>query len=405
MPIYIFKAKDAQGKNISNRIVANDQQDAIAKLRQDYALILSLKETKETRITTKGGVRRGKSVKIENLAQFSRELATMVGNGVPLVKSLSILSKQFKEKTLSGIAKDLSVSIESGSSFAEGLSKHPGVFSSLYVNMVAAGESSGMLNKILERLAVYLEKTAMLVRKVKTAMIYPVAVIVVALLITTILMLKVIPSFKSIFDSIGGELPLPTQIVLGISFMLKRFFILILGAIVGLAVFINRYIQTPKGRLMFDHVKLNMPVLGPLFQKFAIARFSRTFATLLRGGVPILDALNTVSKAIGNKILEEAILRAKENVRRGQRLALELEKEKYFPPMVVEMIGTGEETGELDTMLDKIAESYEEQVDIAAAGIVAMVEPFIIIFLGIVVGGIVIAMFLPILKITQIIGR
>lgn len=402
MPTFIFKAKDSEGKTIKDRISAQDTQTALAQLRATYPLILSLDEEK----SGEGRFSRGsKKVKLEQLAQFSRELATMVGSGTPLVKSLIILSKQFKERTVANVSRQLSTYIEEGGSFAEGLSKFPAVFSPLYINLVAAGEASGMLNKVLDRLAVYLEKTSVLLRKIKNAMIYPVAVIIVAIIIISILMIKVIPSFKNIFDSLGGELPVPTQVVIKISELIKKFFFyIIFSGFIGGLLF-SRYINTGRGRLWFDRLKLSIPVFGPLFQKLAIANFSRTLATLLRGGLPILEALNIVSKSIGNRQLENSILLSMEAVRQGKRLSLELEKEKNFPPMVVEMISTGEEAGQLDEMLDKIADSYEEQVDIAAAGLVSMIEPFIIVFLGVFVGGIVISMFLPILKMTQMVGR
>jgi type IV pilus assembly protein PilC len=401
MPVFTYKAKDTEGRTIKDKISAQDSQAALAQLRATYPLILSLDEEKS------GAGRFGskKKVKLEQLAQFSRELATMVGSGTPLVKSLIILSKQFKERTVASIARQLSTFIEGGGSFAEGLSRFPAVFSPLYVNLVAAGEASGMLNKVLDRLAVYLEKTSVLIRKIKNAMIYPVAVICVAVIIMAILMIKVIPSFKNIFEGLGGELPLPTQVVIKISELTKRFFFYIIVAGFLGGILFTRYINTGRGRLWFDRLKLSLPVFGTLFQKLAIANFSRTLATLLRGGLPILEALKIVSKSIGNRQLENSILQSMEAVRQGKRLSSELEKEKNFPPMVVEMISTGEETGQLDEMLDKIADSYEEQVDIAAAGLVSMIEPFIIVFLGVFVGGIVISMFLPILKMSQMVGR
>lgn len=401
MPVFVYKAKDTEGKTVKDRISAQDTQAALAQLRINYPLIVSLEEEKS------GGGRFGsrKKVKLEQLAQFSRQLATMVGSGTPLVKSLVILSKQFKERTIAGIANQLSSYIEGGGSFAEGLSKFPAVFSPLYVNLVAAGEASGMLNKILDRLAVYLEKTSVLLRKIKNAMIYPVAVIIVAIIISAILMIKVIPSFKDIFEGLGGELPMPTQVVIKISELTKKYFFFIILAGFFAGMLFTKYINTGRGRLWFDRLKLRIPVFGALFQKLAIANFSRTLATLLRGGLPILEALNIVSKSIGNRQLENSILQSMEAVRQGKRLSSELEKEKNFPPMVVEMISTGEEAGQLDEMFDKIADSYEEQVDITAAGLVSMIEPFIIVFLGVFVGGIVISMFLPILKMTQMVGR
>ncbi len=399
MPVFIYKAKNFEGKTIKATIEASNYQEALSKLREKFSVILSLKETK------KKSVRRTRRVNLDNLAQFSRELATMVGAGTPLVKSLTILGNQFKEKTLSYIAHDLANYIEAGNSFADGLKKYPHVFPSLYINTVVAGETSGMLKDVLERLATYLENTSLLIRKIKTAMIYPIAVVIVAIIITSFLVLKVIPGFKEIFKNLGGELPLPTKIVVGISDIFKKYFLIVVSVNIALFVGFIRFVNTSKGRYLFDKFKLKIPVLGPLFRKVAISRFTRTLGILLRSGVPILEALKIVSKTAGNKVLEKAILETSEEVRRGKTLAPNLEKSKIFPPMVIEMISIGEESGELEDMLEKIADSYDTQVDLAANNLTSLIEPFIIIFLGVVVGGIVISMFLPILKITQLVGK
>ncbi len=398
MPAFVYKAKNREGKTVRDRIVTESYRDALFKLRENFPVIVSLKEEK------KGGFfKKKEKVKLELLAQFSRELATMVGTGIPLVRGLVILSSQFKEKKLADVARQLSASIEGGSSFAESLARFPSIFSSLYINMVSAGEASGMLNKILERLAAYLEKSALLRRKVRGAMVYPSVIIVVALVITSVLLLKVIPGFQAIFESLGGELPLPTQIIIGISNSVRRFFLLFIVSFSLLGILFFRYINTPAGRLRFDRLKLKLPVLGDLFQKVVIARFSRTLSTLLKGGLPILEGLTIVSKAAGNRAFEEEIVEVRKEVRRGKRLSEELRQKKCFPPMVIEMIGVGEESGELSEMLDKVAESYEEQVDIAISALVGIIEPLIIVFLGTVVGGIAISMFLPIFRISQLI--
>ena len=398
MPTFVYKAKDSEGKSVRDKIIAESYQDALFKLRENFPVIVSLKEEKEG-----GFFKKKEKIKLELLAQFSRELATMVGTGIPLVRGLVILSKQFKEKKLADIALQLSASIEGGNSFAESLARFPSIFSPLYINMVSAGEASGMLNKILERLATYLEKSALLLRKVRGAMVYPLVIVIVALIITSVLFLKVIPGFQAIFESLGGELPLPTQIIIGISNIVRRFFLLFIVSFFVLGILFFRYINTPSGKLKFDRLKLKIPVLGDLFQKVIIARFSSTLSTLLKGGLPILEGLTIISRAIGNRAVEKEIMEVREEVRRGKRLSEELRKKKYFPPMVVEMIGVGEESGELSEMLDKVAESYEEQVDIAISALVGIIEPFIIVFLGIVVGGIAISMFLPIFRITQLI--
>ncbi len=398
MPTFVYKAKDSEGKSVRDKIIAESYQDALFKLRENFPVIVSLKEEKEG-----GFFKKKEKIKLELLAQFSRELATMVGTGIPLVRGLVILSKQFKEKKLADIALQLSASIEGGNSFAESLARFPSIFSPLYINMVSAGEASGMLNKILERLATYLEKSALLLRKVRGAMVYPLVIVIVALIITSVLFLKVIPGFQAIFESLGGELPLPTQIIIGISNIVRRFFLLFIVSFFVLGILFFRYINTPSGKLKFDRLKLKIPVLGDLFQKVIIARFSSTLSTLLEGGLPILEGLTIISRAIGNRAVEKEIMEVREEVRRGKRLSEELRKKKYFPPMVVEMIGVGEESGELSEMLDKVAESYEEQVDIAISALVGIIEPFIIVFLGIVVGGIAISMFLPIFRISQLI--
>ncbi len=398
MPAFVYKAKNREGKTVRDKVIAESYRDALFKLRENFPLIVSLKEEKES-----GFFKKKEKVKLELLAQFSRELATMVGTGIPLVRGLVILSNQFKEKKLADVARQLSVSIEGGSSFAESLARFPSIFSSLYINMVSAGEASGMLNKILERLATYLEKSALLRRKVRGAMVYPSVIITVALIITSILLLKVIPGFQAIFESLGGELPLPTQIIIGISNIVRRSFLLFIASFSLLGILFFRYINIPSGRLKFDRLKLKLPVLGDLFQKVVVARFSRTLSILLKGGVPILEGLTIVSRAIGNRALEKEIMEVREEVRRGKRLSEELREKKCFPPMVIEMIGVGEESGELSEMFDKIAEGYEEQVDIAISALVGIIEPLIIVFLGIVVGGIAISMFLPIFRISQLI--
>lgn len=400
MPNFIYQAKDNQGKTVKDSLIAADTQEALQKLRLKYPLVLSLKEGKAG-----GALKGGQKIKPESLAQFSRQLATIVSSGTPLVRALRVLGKQFKEKALSLATQQIADYIESGSSFAEGLSRFPGIFPLFYINMVAAGEAGGMLNKILERLAVYLEKVSILRRKVSTAMIYPAAIISVAGIITGALVFLVIPRFKTIFTSLGGALPLPTQIVVSLSDWLRRFFPYLAAGLFLLGAALARYRAAPRGKLVFDRLKLRIPVIGEIIQKAAIARFSRTFATLLKGGVPILEALSISAKAVGNSAYESSLLKIRQEVRQGQRLAGELEKDACFPPLVVEMIGVGEESGELDSMLEKIAEAYEEEVDVACAGLVSLIEPLIIIFLGVVVGGIVVAMFLPILKITQMMGK
>jgi type IV pilus assembly protein PilC len=290
-------------------------------------------------------------------------------------------------------------------SFCNALGKHPTVFSDLFINMTKAGETSGMLDEVYDRLASYLEKTAALNRKIRSSLVYPAVVVSMAILITAFLLLKVVPTFKGIFDSLGGTLPLPTLILLGISAALRKYILaMIIISVLASAAF-KKYISTEKGHYNLDRFKLRAPVLGVLFRKLAVAKFARTFSTLVKSGVSILSALDIVSKTSGNKIVEEAVLNCSKAVRDGEPMARPLSKSGVFPPMVTRMIGVGEQTGQLEKMLSKIADFYDEQVDAAAAALTSMIEPLVIAFLGILIGGIVIALFLPIFKITELVAR
>jgi type IV pilus assembly protein PilC len=271
--------------------------------------------------------------------------------------------------------------------------------------MARAGETSGMLHEVLDRLASYLEKSAALARKIRSSLVYPAVVIVMAIIITGVLLLKVVPTFKGIFEVLGGELPLPTQILIGISDLLRSYFLYVLGALIVFGFLLKKYISTPRGRYQFDKTKLRVPVLGPLFRKLAVAKFSRTFSTLVKSGVTILNALEIVSKTSGNKVVEEAVLSCSKAVRDGEPISKPLAKSGIFPPMVCRMISVGEQSGQLEKMLTKIADFYDEQVDAATSALTSLIEPLVIAFLGIVIGGIVIALFLPIFKITQLISR
>jgi type IV pilus assembly protein PilC len=290
-------------------------------------------------------------------------------------------------------------------SFCDALSKHPTVFSELFINMSRAGEASGMLDEVLDRLASYLEKTASLQRKIQSSLVYPAVVITMAILITAVLLLKVVPTFKGIFDSLGGTLPLPTQILIMVSDLVRKYFIYTLGVLVLAGFLFRQYINTPKGRYNFDKALLRLPVLGTLFQKVAVAKFSRTFSTLVKSGVAVLNALEIVGKTSGNKVVEEAVSNCRTAVRDGEPIAAPLAKSRVFPPIVTRMVGVGEQTGQLEKMLTKIADFYDDQVDAAVAGMTSLIEPLVIAFLGIVIGGIVIALFLPIFKITELISK
>lgn len=397
MSQFRYEAKDAKGNTIAGLIEAMDNKTALSVLHKKDLTILSLSQEKKRSFKAKG-------VKLDDLVVFSRQLATMVDAGISLVQSLSILSEQSENKTLAITTLVIRRDIESGSSFCDALSKHPQVFSDLYIHMAKAGESSGKLDEILDRLAIYLEKASALQRKVRSSLVYPAVVISLALIITTVLLVKVVPIFKNIFSTLGGTLPIPTQILIGISdIMGKHFFFVFVGFVFFVFLF-KKYISTSRGRYQFDRILLKLPIFGPLFKKVSIARFSRTLATLVRSGVPILNALGIVGKTSGNKVVEEIVLNACISIKEGEPIAGPLSKDNVFPPMVVRMISVGEQTGQLEKMLNKIADFYEEQVDAAVNGLVSMIEPLVIAFLGIVIGSIVVALFLPIFKITELVG-
>ena len=402
MPRFKYVAKDQTAKTISGELIADNQTMVIDELRKRKLVIISIKEIAEK---TLAGVSFGKKkVKIEDLVVFSRQLATMVDAGIPLMQSLDALQEQIQSREFRKVISSLRDDIEVGNSLSTAFSRHPDVFDNLYINMVKAGESSGMLNVILERIATYSEKANSLRRKIKSAMVYPVMVVTMAVLITGVLMIKVVPTFKGIFEMLGGELPKPTQILIFISDILTANLWQAIAVIVVIGFIFSRFLKTEKGEIIFDRLKLKLPILGQLLRKVAISRFSRTLATLIQSGVPILLSLDIVAKTSGNKVIEITVNNVKSNVREGESIATPLIRSGVFPPMVTRMIAVGEQTGELEKMLTKVSDFYDEQVDAAIAGLTSLIEPVIIGFLGIAVGGIVVSLFLPILQITQMIG-
>ncbi len=400
MPTYRYVAKENSGKTVSGVMEYSDKSLLIEALRKKGLVIVSINETKKKKMTAAS-----KKVKLDDIVIFSRQLATMVDSGIPLVQALDILYDQIEKPNFKQVVATIRDDVEVGSGFSEALMKHPAVFSPLYINMVKAGESSGALDDILDRLAAYLEKANALQRKVKSSLVYPAVVVTMAFLITLVMLLKVIPTFKGIFSMLGGTLPLPTRILILVSDTLRSMFIYVaIGA--GIFVFaIKKYISTPKGRNVFDRSILNLPVLGPLFRKLAVAKFTRTLSTLVKSGVPILVALEIVGKTSGNTVIEKALEGVRASIKEGENIADPLAKSGVFPPMVVRMIHVGEQTGELEKMLGKIADFYDDQVDAAVSGLTSLIEPLIIAFLGIVIGGIVIAMFLPVFKMTELLAH
>ncbi|MBI4355339.1 MAG: type II secretion system inner membrane protein GspF [Candidatus Omnitrophica bacterium] len=401
MPTFKYLAKEPDGKSITGLLESKSQASAIEQLRAKQLIIISVEQARAGGLKTRA---KGKRVKLDDLVIFSRQLATMVDSGIPLVQALDILYEQMENRQFRDVIGKARQDIEAGSSLSEAFAKHPRIFSALYVSMVKAGETSGLLDDILDRLAGYLEKSNALQRKVRSAMVYPAVVISMALLITMLLVLKVVPTFKGIFDTLGGQLPLPTRVLIGISDFLRHYFFIWFGGVVLGVGGLMRFVRTEQGKGLYDRFILKAPVIGSLVQKVSIAKFARTLATLVKSGVPIIGSLDIVAKTSGNRVVEKALVEVRTYIREGESIAEPLSRCPVFPPMVVRMIGVGEQTGELEKMLTKIADFYEEQVDASVAGLTSILEPLIIAFLGVVIGGIVLAMFMPIFKLTTIVG-
>lgn len=403
MPNFKYTVKDRTGKTVIAELEAKDRTAAVDALRKEELIIISVAE-----VSPKTGMSfsmfGGSKVKMDDLVVFARQLATMVDAGITLVAALDILGEQMDNKAFGAVILSVRNDVETGSSLSAALAKHKKVFSPLFINMVKAGESSGMLDDILDRLAQYLEKTSSLQKKVRSAMIYPAIVSSMALGITLILLLKVVPIFKDIFAGFGAKLPAPTLFLINLSDGMKKYFIFIMVAVVAAVFLLKKYLSTEKGKLGFDGFILNVPVFGILLKKVAISKFSRTLSTLIKSGVPILSALEIVGKTSGNRMVETAVEGVRKNVREGESIAAPLAKSKIFPTMMTRMVSVGEQSGELEKMLSKIADFYDEQVDTAVSGLTSIIEPLIIAFLGIVIGSVVVAMFLPILKLTTVVG-
>ncbi len=341
----------------------------------------------------------GKKVQTKEIVVFTRQFATMIDSGLPLVQCLEILSSQQENKTFREVLVKVKESVEGGSTFADALARHPKVFDDLFVNLVAAGEVGGILDTILNRLASYTEKAMKLKKQIKGAMVYPSTVMSIAILVVGVIMIFVIPTFAKMFADFGGDLPAPTKFVIALSNFLVKYIIVIIAAAVGIFLLFKKYYATEKGRKMIDRLALRAPIFGLLIRKVAVAKFTRTLGTLVSSGVPILDGLDIVAKTAGNKVVEEAIMKVRQSISEGKTIAEPLQQSGVFPPMVVQMISVGEATGAMDAMLSKIADFYDDEVDDAVAAMTAMLEPMLMVFLGVVVGGLVIAMYLPIFKI------
>lgn len=401
MPTFVYSGKTFTGEMRKGEITAANVAQATAALRRQQITpaSINLKQAGGFSLASLKLPGLGTKIKTKDIVIFSRQFATMIDAGLPLVQCLDILASQQENPEFKKVLLDVKGSVEGGSTFADALRKHPKVFDDLYVNLIAAGEVGGILDTILNRLSGFLEKTEKLKGKIKGAMTYPTAVIIIACLVVAGLLLWVVPIFQDMFAGFGQALPAPTQMVVNMSNALQKAWWAILGAIVGAGVFINRAYQTPKGRKVIDTALLKAPVFGDLIRKTAVARFTRTLGTMLSSGVPILEGLEIVSKTSGNVVIEEAVMKARTSLSQGKTLAEPLIETKVFPGMVTQMIAVGESTGALDAMLTKIADFYEDEVDAAVDAMTSLIEPMLMAFLGIVVGGLVIALYLPIFQI------
>ena len=346
----------------------------------------------------------GERITQRDVVIFTRQLATMIDAGLPIVQALDLLARQTENKTFSGVIATLKNEVESGSAFAESLARHPAVFDELYINMVSAGEMGGMLDTILARLAAYMEKAMKLKAQIKSAMMYPISVVCVAVLVTALLLAYVIPVFSEMFAGFGEELPLPTQLAINLSAVVVAYFWYLVAGSVGTLVSMRAYYRTERGRQTIDGLVLRLPLIGDIVRKAAVARFTRTLSTLVSSGVPILDALAITGKTAGNTVVEKAVLAARQSIGEGKTLADPLIKSQVFPPMVCQMVQVGETTGALDTMLAKIADFYDDEVDTAASNLTTLVEPVVILFLGIIIGGLVVSMYLPIFQLGTVLN-
>ena len=426
MPKFNYVAMDQRGKETKGTLDVANQNEAITRLKEMGYFPTKVTEAEKPKADKKGksgkassgggkGLKKnlniripglGTGVKTKSLTTFTRQLATLVDAGLPLLRGLRVLEKQERNATLKRIVGELAESIEGGSTFSEALAQHPKVFNRLFVNMVKAGELGGVLEVVLNRLSEFMEKAQKIKGKVIAAMFYPAAVMFVAVAILIILMVFVVPKFKQIFQDMleGKQLPAFTNLVLGISEVIANNFLASMGVLVGLFIIFKLFIRTKFGRKLFDRVKLHFPVLGPVISKVAIARFTRTLGTLISSGVPILQALNIVKETSGNVIISDAVANVHESVKEGETITQPLEASRVFPPMVISMVDVGEQTGALPEMLMKIADNYEDEVDNAVSAMTSLLEPIMIVFLAVIVGSIVIALFLPLISLIDQLG-
>ncbi len=400
MPSFAYTAREAAtGREVRSSVEATNEQTAVSALLNRNLLVISIQE----KIAKKGRTQGGK-VALADLVVFTRHLATMIDAGIAIVQSLQALADQTSNKIMRDVIRDVCSRVESGESFSEALQKHPKTFNRLYYSMVSAGEKGGLLAEIMARLATYLENTERLRKKVKTALMYPTAVTVVAIGITIFLLVKVIPTFKDVYSGFGAKLPAPTEILISISDLIRNYLILFLIGAVAIVWGWLYFIKTKPGREFWDARRIKLPIFGPIAHKICLARFTRTLASLVRSGVPILEVLQIVSQTVGNVVMEKAIKTAATDIERGEGISSALGKNPIFPSMVIRMLSAGEQTGNIDSMLERVSNFLDEEIDTTLSGLMSLIEPMLIVVLGVVIGGMVICMFLPIFNLANVVS-
>ncbi|MBI4743865.1 MAG: type II secretion system F family protein [Actinobacteria bacterium] len=395
MPFFDYRVKNKDGKLLTGTIESDALQSVITRLRQSGYLIIKVTEKAESGIYAGKIFKKVRKVSLKDLTIFSRQFATMITSGLPLIRCLNILHQQTKNKNFKNVISQVQHDVESGQTLSNALAKYPKIFPDLYVNMVKAGEAGGVLDEVLMRLAEHLEKEGALRHKIKSAMTYPVLMFVFSIVIVFVMITFIVPVFVKMFADIGGDLPLPTKIIISASNFVQNDWYLLLAFIFGGIYGLKKLIKTKSGRIAYDSLRLKLPLIGPLARKVAVAQFTRTFGTLITSGVPILGALEIVGNTSGNVIISSAVDKIRTSIKEGETIAKPLEKSGVFPPMVIQMIAVGEETGALDSMLQKIADFYDEEVGSSVEALTSLIEPLMIIFMGLIVGGILISLYLP----------
>ncbi len=400
---YAYRVRDREGKMLGGTLEADSEEAVVTRLRQLGYSPISIEAEKSAGLKTELRLPGTGRVKLKDLALFSRQFATMINSGLSLLRALTILGEQTGNKRLAEIVTQVRAEVEKGMSLSAAMAKHPKVFNRLYISMVRAGEVGGFLDQVLVKVAETFEKEVELRGKIRSAMTYPVVVFVMVLLIVNAMLIFIVPTFKNLYTTLGGTLPLPTRTLIGVSDGIRRFFPLVVLALIGLVIAYRRWRATPAGRYRLDQFKLKVKVFGPLFHKSALSRFSRTLATLIRSGVPILQALEIVADTVNNGVISRAIRDVQDSVREGESLATPLAKHPTFPAMVVQMMAVGEETGALDTMLSKVADFYDQEVEAAVASLTSLIEPILIAVMGAAVGGMVVALYMPLFNIINLV--